>query len=121
MNKKMITTVSIEFVGDTEQHLKVLEHELKHIHDVKVDLVEPRDRTAPVLVAIGISKGGERGTVATQNVAQALYNFLHNSTSASNDKKIYLVTAEGERVDIEPLSVSEINAIVGIAYEGEAE
>ena len=116
----MITTVSIEFVGDTEQHLKALEHELKHIHDVKVDLVEPRDRTAPVLVAIGISKGGERGMVATQNVAQALYNFLHNGTT-SDDKKIYLVTAEGDRVDIEPLSVNEINAVVGTAYEGEAE
>ena len=117
----MITTVSIEFVGDTEQHLKVLEHELKHIHDVKVDLVEPRDRTAPVLVAISISKGGARGVVAIQSIAQALYNFLHDGTSASDDKKIYLVTAEGDRVDIESLPVSEINAIIGAAYEGEAE
>jgi hypothetical protein len=117
----MITTVSIEFVGDTEQHLKVLERELKHIHDVKVDLVEPRDRTAPVLVAIGISKGGERAVVATQSIAQTLYNFLHSGTSVSDDKKIYLVTAEGDRVDIESLPVSEINAIIGTAYEGEAE
>jgi hypothetical protein len=121
MNKKLITTVSIEFVGDTEQHLKVLEHELKHIHDVKVDLVVPRDHRAPVLIAIGISKGGERAVVATQSIAQVLYGFLHNGTSASDDKKIYLVTAEGDRVDIEPLSVSEINAIIGAAYEGEAE
>lgn len=115
----MFTTVSIEFIGDSEQHLKVLEHELKHIHDVDVDLVEPRDRTAPVLVAIGIRKGGERATVATQSIAQALYNFLHSATSASEDKKIYLVTAEGDRVDIEPLPVSEIHAIIGAAYEGE--
>ena len=31
----------------------------------------------------------------------------------------YLVTAEGDRVDIEPLLVSEIHAIIGAAYEGE--
>ena len=116
----MITTVSIEFVGDSEQHLKVLEHELKHIHDVGVDLVEPRDRTAPVLVAIGINKGGERGVVAIQSIAQVLYDFLHSGTSASEDKKIYLVTAEGDRIDVESLPVSEINAIIGAAYEGEA-
>ncbi len=117
----MITTVSIEFVGDTEQHLKVLEHELKHIHDVGVDLVMPRDRTAPVLVAIGINKGGERGMQAVQNIAQTLYNFLHTGASAPEDKKIYLVTAEGDRVDIEPLSIDEINNVIASAYEGEAE
>jgi len=115
----LITTVSIEFVGDTEQHLKVLEHELKHIHDIDVDLVQPRDHTAPVLVAIGVNKGGERGTVAIQNIAQVLSNFLHSGTAAPEDKKIYLVTAEGDRVDIEPLSVTEINAIIDSAYEGE--
>ena len=114
----MITTVTIEFIGDTEQHLKVLEHELKHIHDVGIDLVEPRDRTAPVLVAIGINKGGERGTVAVQNIAQTLYSFLHTVPA---DKRIYLVTAEGDRVDIEPLSVDEINTIIAAAYEGEAD
>lgn len=119
MSKKLITTVSIEFVGDTEQHLKVLEHELKHIHDVGIDLVEPRDPTAPVLVAIGINKGGERGIVAAQNIAQMLYSFLHTGTSAPEDKRIYLVTAEGDRVDIEPLSVDEIHNIIADAYKGE--
>jgi hypothetical protein len=117
----LITTVSIEFVGDAEQHLKVLEHELKNIHDVGIDLVEPRDHTAPVLVAIGINKGGERGTLAVQNIAQTLYSFLHTRLSASGDKKIYLVTAEGDRVDIESLSSDEIRNIIAGAYEGEGE
>ena len=108
-------------MGDSEQHLKALEHQLKHIQDVDVDLIEPRDHTAPVLVAIGIGKGGERAVAATQSIAQILYDFLHNGTSASDDKKIYLVTAEGDRVDIEPLPVSEISAIIGAAYEGEDE
>ncbi|MBA2394992.1 MAG: hypothetical protein H0V70_19870 [Ktedonobacteraceae bacterium] len=117
----MITTFTIEFVGDTEQHLKVLEHELKHIHDVDVDLVEPRDHTAPVLLAIGVNKGGERGTTAIQSIAQVLYNFLHSGTATSDDKKIYLVTAEGNRVDIEPLPSDEINTIISTAYEGEGD
>ena len=115
----MLTTVSIEFVGDTEQHLKVLEHELRHIHNVAVDLVKPRDRSAPVLVAIGIDEDREKAVEVTQSIAQTLYNFLHDGTSASDNKKIYLVTAEGDRVDIEPLPVSEINSIITAAYEGE--
>jgi hypothetical protein len=115
----LLTTVSIEFVGDTEQHLKELEHKLKHIHDVKVDLVEPRDRTAPVLVAIGINKERAKAVEVTQSLAQTLYNFLHEDGSASGNKKIYLVTAEGDRVDIEPLQASEINNIIAGAYEGE--
>jgi len=112
------TTVSIEFTSDTKQHLKILEHQLKHIHDVKVDLVEPRDPTAPALVAIGITKGGERAESAAQSIAQVLHNFLHDETSGQ--KKIFLVTIEGERVDIEPLSVEEIRAIIVAAQEGES-
>ncbi len=117
----MLTTVSIEFVGDTEQHLKVLEHELKHIHKVHVDLVEPRDRTAPVLVAIGIKEDREKAAGVTQSIAQTLYTFLHNDASVSGNKKLYLVTAEGDRVDIEPLQANEINNIIAAAYAGEFE
>jgi hypothetical protein len=117
----LFTTVSIEFVGDTEQHLKVLEHELKHIHNLSVDLVEPRDRSAPVLIAIGINEGRAKAVEVTQSIAQTLYNFLHTGMLVSDDKKIYLVTAEGDRVDIEPLQASEINNIIATAYEGEFE
>jgi hypothetical protein len=116
----MFTTVSIEFVGDTEQHLKGLEHALKHIHNVKVDLIEPRDRTAPVLVAIGVNEDKKRGAAEiTQDIAQTLYTFLHDGASSSEDKKIYLVTAEGDRVDIEPLPAAEISRIIATAYAGE--
>jgi hypothetical protein len=114
----MFTTVSIEFVGDTEQHLKNLEHALKHIHNVEVDLIAPRDHTAPVLVAIGINADKKRGAAEiTQNIAQTLYTFLHAGTADTNDKKIYLVTAEGDRVDIEPLPAAEISRIISTAYE----
>jgi hypothetical protein len=113
------TTVTIEFTSDTKQHLKTLEQQLKHIHDVSVDLVEPRDPAAPALVAIGITKGGERAENAAQSVAQVLHSFLHDETSAQSPKKIFLVTIEGERVDIESLSIEEIKEIIVAAQAGE--
>ena len=115
----METTVTIEFTSDTEEHLRTLEHQLKHIHDVEVDLVEPRDPAAPALVAIGINKGGARAERAAQSIAQVLQNFLHDEASAQSQKKIFLVTIEGERIDIEPLSVEEIQEIILVAEEGE--
>ena len=115
----METTVTIEFTSDTEEHLRTLEHQLKHIHDVEVDLVEPRDPATPALIAIAIDKGGTRAERAAQSVAQVLYNFLHDETGAQSQKKIFLVTIEGDRIDIEPLSVEEIKGIIVTAEEGE--
>lgn len=115
----METTVNIEFTSDTKQHLRTLEHQLGQIDDVKVDLVEPKDPVAPALVAIDIHKAGERGERAAQGVAKVLYDFLHEDTSDSSQKKIFLVTIEGERVDIEPLSVEEIERIIFEAREDE--
>ncbi len=112
----METTISLEFVSDTKQHLKTLEHQLKHIHGVKVDLVEPRDTTVPALVGIGIS---EREEQAAQNVAQTLYSFLREEQRVQGQKRIFLVTKEGDRVDIENLSVEEINEIIVAAQQGE--
>ena len=100
----METTISIEFTSDTREHLKSLEQQLKHIHDVHVDMVEPRVDTAPALVGIGIGKGGERGHQAAQSVAQVLHDFLHTDANSTSQKKIYLVTIEGDRRDIESLS-----------------
>jgi len=113
------TTINVEFTSETEQHLRNLEHQLKHIHDVKVDLIEPKDRTAPALIAIGISKSGARGETAAQTVAQVLHDFLHEDISPQGQKKIFLVTVEGERIDIEPLSIEEIKGIIVEAREGE--
>ena len=115
----MNTTVTIEFTLDTEEHLRTLEHQLKHIHDVEVDLVEPEDPAAPALVAIAINKGGERAERAAQSIAQVLHSFLHDEASAQSQNKIFLVTIEGERIDIEPLSVEEIQEIILAAEEGE--
>jgi len=114
--KTVQTTVTIEFTSDTKQHIRTLEHQLKHIHDVKVDIVVPKDLVAPVLVAIGITKGGERAEKAAQNVAQTLYGFLREDTSAQSQKKIFLVTIEGERIDIESLPAQEIERIILEAF-----
>src|SRR6266700_615553 len=118
--KKMQTTVSIEFIANTRQHLRELEHRLKPIHDVKVDLVEPKDLKAPTLVAIAIAGNKARAEAAANRIAQVLYSFLHTENEGKDaNKKIFLVTAEGERVDIEPLRVEEIQRIIIEAYEGE--
>jgi hypothetical protein len=116
----MDTTITIEFFSDTEEHLKSLEHQLKHIRDVGVDLVEPKDATAPALVAIGIKKHGERAQQAAQQVAQVLYSFLHDEAGSGGQKQIFLFTIEGDRVDIEPLSAQEIEGIILAAKEGES-
>lgn len=118
--KSLETTITIEFTSETKQHLRTLEHQLKQIHDVKVDLVEPKDPVAPALVAISIAGGGTKAERAAQSVAQVLHGFLHDETSAQSQKKIFLVTIEGERIDIEPLSVEEIKRIIVAAREGES-
>lgn len=115
----MNTTVNIEFTSENEQHLKTLEHQLKHIHDVSVDLLEPKDHSAPALVAIDIKKSGARAEMAAQNVAQVLHDFLHESANAASQKKIFLVTIEGERIDIELLSEEQIKSIIIEALQGE--
>ena len=66
-------TISLEFLSDTKEHLKTLEQQLKHISGVHVDLVEPRDTTAPALVGVCLKVNVPE---ATQNVAQRLYDFL---------------------------------------------
>jgi|GEM_PF-725108 hypothetical protein len=110
--KSMDTTISLEFFSETKEHLKTLEQQLKHEHDVDVDLLVPKDATAPVLVAIGIKKHGERAEKAAQRVAQILYHFLHDEAGATGQKRINLFTREGDRVDIEPLSMEEIEGIL---------
>jgi hypothetical protein len=118
--KRLDTTVTIEFFTESEQHLKTLEQQLKHIRDVEIYLIEPRDANAPALVAIGIDKSGERAKMAVHNVAQGLYNFIHEDTGAPGQKQILLLTIEGERVDIEPLPIEEIERIINAAKEGES-
>jgi hypothetical protein len=118
--KKVEVTVTIEFTSETKQHLRTLERQLKHLHDVQVNLVEPKDHNAPALIAIGIEQSGTRAQEVVQRVAQVLYDFLHEETNAQSQKKIFLVTIEGERIDIEPLSVEEIKSIIVAAEERES-
>ncbi len=111
----METTISLEFLFEVSQHLKDLEHQLRHISGVHVDLVVPRDHHAPVLVSMSIN---ERAEQAPQQVAQTLYSFLHEDQSVQGQKQIFLVTKEGDRVDIENLPVEEINNIIVVAERG---
>ena len=108
-------TISLEFLSDTKEHLKTFERQLRHIHGVHVDLVEPHDPTAPALVGIGLK---EDVSETIQSVAQTLYNFLREEQGTQGQKKIYLVTIEGDRVDIENLSVEDIAKIIATAQEG---
>ncbi len=118
--KSMDTTITLEFFAETKEHLKILEQQLKHERDVEVSMLEPKDAKAPVLVAIGIKKHGERAEKATQRVAQILYHFLHDEAGAKGQKQIFLFTIEGDRVDIETLSVEDIEGIIWAAKEGES-
>jgi len=111
--KDVDTTVTIEFTAETHHHLKVLEQRLKHIHAVQVNLVEPKEHSAPALIAIGIEKSG---ALAAQSIAQVLYDFLREE----GQKSISLITIEGERMDIAPLSVDEIRNILVTAKAGES-
>ena len=112
----MNATITIEFFSDTKEHLKTLEQRLKHVHDVEVDLLEPRDATAPTLIAISIKKHGERAENAAQGVAQTLYSFLHEDEA---QKQALLLTIEGDRVDVKNLSVEQIKEIILEARENE--
>ncbi len=114
-----ISDVTIEFFSDTEEHLQTLENQLKHIRDVDVYLIEPKDADAPALVAIGITKSGERAATAAHNIAQTLYDFIHEETSAQTQNKILLFTIEGGRVDLESLTAEEIEGIIVTATQEE--
>ena len=114
-----ISDVTIEFFSDTEGHLQTLENKLKHIRDVDVYLIEPKDPDAPALVAIGVTKGGERAVKAAHNIAQVLHDFIHAGTSPLGEKKILLFTIEGGRIDLEPLTAEEIEGIIVTAKKEE--
>ena len=114
-----ISDVTIEFFSDSEEHLRILESQLKHIRDVDVYLIEPKDATAPALVAIGITKGGERAVAAAHNIAQVLHDFIHNETSPQIQEKILMFTIEGGRIDLEPLTADEIEGIIVTAKKEE--
>ena len=114
-----ISDITIEFFSDTEQHLKILENQLKHIHDVDVYLIEPKDPAAPALVAIGITKGGEKAAAAAHNIAQVLHDFIHDETGPRTQEKILMFTIEGGRIDLEPLTANEIEGIIVTAKKEE--
>jgi hypothetical protein len=112
----MDATITIEFFSEAKEHLQTLEQRLKHEHDVDVDLVEPRDTTAPALVAIGIKKHGERAENAAERVAQTLYNFMQEEPAQN---RMLLLTIEGDRVNVRDLTVEQIKEIILEAKENE--
>lgn len=108
----MGTEINLEFFTETKEHLQKLESQLKHIHDTDVGLLVPKDATAPTLIAIGITKSGERAARAAHQLAQVLYNFIHNEAGSTGQKQLLLLTVEGDRVDIATLSVEKIERII---------
>lgn len=116
----METTITLECTLDTQQHLKELEHELKQIHGLQVFFVSPKDETAPVLISVGIPHKEEQAELAIRRIAHTLYDFIHSSASATGRHNIHLVTIEGKRVDIAPLSSDEIRQIVTEAHTGQS-
>ena len=114
-----ISDVTIEFFSDSEEHLQILQSQLKHLRDVDVYLIEPKDAAAPALIAIGITKGGERAAVAAHNIAQVLHDFIHDEAGSQIQKKILLFTIEGGRIDLEPLTADEIEGIIVTAKKEE--
>lgn len=117
----METTITLECTLETHEHLKELEHELKQIHGLKVFFVEPRDADAPVLISISVLHKGEQAELAIRRIAHTLYDFVHSSTEESGQRKLTLVTIEGESIDIEPLSNDEIWRIIDEAHAGQSE
>ena len=113
----MTTTITLEF--SAEPGLGALEHELKHIHGLKVFLVEPRDTTAPTLLSISIHLHGEQAALAIEQIAQDLYAFLHSSAHEASQQPVTLVTIEGESVEIASFSVDEIVRIITEAHLGQ--
>jgi len=118
---RMETTITLECLLETREHLKELEHELKQIHGVKIFYVEPRDTDAPVLISISVLHKGEQAELAIRRIAHTLYEFVHSSAEVVGQRKLTLVTIEGESVDLEPLSSEELRQIIDEAHAGQAE
>lgn len=114
----MEPTITLEFAADS-QHLRELEHQLKGVHGVQVYFVAPRHETAPVLLSLGLSRKDEQAAQEIRRIAHILYDFLHSSEKDESRQTITLVTIEGERLNIAPLSSDEIRAIIGQAYTGQ--
>lgn len=108
----MDTAITVEFRSDTREHLTQLALQLQREPNVDVGVVEPKDTKAPAIVAIGFKHKDERVQRASERVAQILYDFLHAESSSSSQKQIFLLTIEGERIDIENLPVEEIQRII---------
>lgn len=117
----METTITLECTLETREHLRELEHELKQIHGLKVFFVEPRDADAPVLISISVLHQGEQADLAIRRIAHTLFEFVHSSAAEPGQRKVMLVTIEGERIDLEPLSSDEIQQIVAEAHAGQLE
>jgi hypothetical protein len=115
----METTITLECLSDTREHLRELEHELKQIHGLKVFFVEPRDTAAPVLISISVPQKEEQAELAIRRIAHTLFAFMHNGTKEPEQRKITLVTIEGESVDLGALGSDEIKQIITEAHAGQ--
>lgn len=115
----METTITLECALETREHLKELEYELKQIHGLKILYVEPKEADAPVLISISVLHKGEQAELAIRRIAHTLYEFMQGSGEAGQ-RKITLVTIEGESVDLAALSSEKMRQLISKAHAGQS-
>ncbi|HEY0757217.1 MAG TPA: hypothetical protein VGD98_24900 [Ktedonobacteraceae bacterium] len=116
----MEPTLTLECTLEMREHLRELEHKLKQIQGLQVFYVEPEDADAPVLISVGIRHKDELADLTIRRITHTLFDFLHGSAREPGQRRARLVTIEGDNVDLEPLSSSEIKQVITEAYEGQA-
>ncbi len=109
----METTVTLEFIAESQEHLSDLEHQFKQIHGIQVLLVQPRDESAPALISLGINKKSEQLDTTIRRIVHIIYSALHRAEGPLRQST--LVTIEGNSIDITALSDEKIKEILADA------
>jgi hypothetical protein len=106
--------MTVECTGGNWKLLEELEHQLKHIHQVRTFLVEPREKDIPVLLSINVDinpEHEEQLSQAAQRITHELFSFLHSS-KASGHEAMVLVNAAGIETTIETLTEEGIQQTI---------
>lgn len=110
----MASSMTVECTGGNWKQLEALEHQLKHIHQVRTFLVEPRDVDVPVLLSINIDinpEHEEQIVQAASRITHELFSFLHSSQTTGQENMV-LVNAAGEETPITAFSAEEIQQTI---------
>jgi hypothetical protein len=112
----METTFTIEIPSDIEpKHLQNLEEELNQVEGVEAELIKPKSVVAVTLLILAIIKVGMEAAKASIEVAKSLYDFVQELSSRKGNestKAIVIVTKQGDRIEINDLSIKQIEGII---------